>query len=150
MGEYLQTLGFTIAGVFLLWFGYSLFFGRLAASFAGEAGEKKRKHPHQRPGGTPGDPQVCPVCSSKLNRGQLVKSVTFPSITGGIDKLMYIRGCYFCLNGDLPRNCPICGVDLGYDDHLIARMFERRDRHNHVHVLGCNFCRRSAKLAKRR
>ncbi|MDR2953354.1 MAG: hypothetical protein LBU82_08950 [Treponema sp.] len=148
MGSFLQTLLFTIVGVFLLWFGYSLFFGKLAASFAGGTSGKKHKHPRPRPIGTPGDPQVCPVCSSKLYRGELVKSVTFPSMSGGRDRLMYIRGCFFCLNGDLPRYCPVCGNSLGYDDYLIARMFERHNRHNHVHVLGCNFCKKAGKLIK--
>lgn len=148
MGSYLQTLAFVIVGVFLLWFGYSLFFGRLAISHFGGSGGKRHKHPHRRPGGIPGEPQICPVCSSRLDRGELVKSLAFPSITGGSDRLMYIRGCFYCLNGDLPRRCPVCGTSLGDDDCLIARMFERHNRRNHVHVMGCNICKKTARIIK--
>ena len=98
--------------------------------------------------GVAGEPQVCPVCSSRLNKGDLVKSLAFPSITGGKDRLMYIRGCYYCLFEDLPRRCPVCGINLDDDDYLIARMFERSNRHNHVHVMGCNNCKKTGSMIK--
>ena len=146
MGSYFQTLIFVIIGIVLLWFGYSLFFGRLALSLFGGSDRKRHKHPYNQPGSVPGEPQVCPVCSSRLNKGDLVKSLAFPSVTGGKDRLMYIRGCYYCLFEDLPRRCPVCGINLDDDDYLIARMFERSNRHNHVHVMGCNVCKKSGRL----
>ena len=148
MGSFLQTLAIVIIGVVLLWFGYSLFFGRLATFPSGGSDRKKHKHPHRRPYGVPGEGQICPVCSSRLNKQDLVKSMAFPSITGGKDRLMYIRGCYYCLYGNLPRLCPVCGINLNDEDYLIARMFERSNRHNHVHVMGCNNCKKTAKLMK--
>jgi len=140
MNNYLQILALVIIGILLLWFGYTL----LIRQFSGirlswlEWHRRKKSPPSQ---GNPGDPQVCPVCSTKLNKGYLVKSMAFPSLTGGKDRLMHIRGCVHCLNGDLPRVCPVCGASLGQNDILIARMFERPGR-NHVHVIGCSKCKR--------
>ena len=146
MGSYLQALAFVIAGVILLWFGYSLFFGPFAPLILSWSFRKGRHH--GRTDGAPGEPQVCPVCSTRLNKGELVKSMAFPSITGGRDRLMYIRGCFYCLYEDLPRRCPVCGLTLCDDDFLISRMFERPNRRNHVHVMGCNHCKKAGSLLK--
>jgi hypothetical protein len=143
MGVYIQILALVICGIVLLWFGYSLFFGKFSPfSF------KKNRQENENPTGEPGDPQVCPICSVKLVKGELVKSLAFPSVSGGKDRLMYIRGCYRCLNNNLPRRCPVCGIDLDVNDYLISRMFERSRRKNHVHVLGCNHCRNTGSLAR--
>jgi hypothetical protein len=133
-----------IIGIVLLWFGYNLFFGRMSPFYPGFFLEKKEKPDSEK--GAPGEPQVCLVCSTKLVRGQLVKTIAFPTEAAGISRLMYIRGCTNCLNNIIDRICPICGLDLKLDDYLIARMFERRHRNNHVHVLGCNYCKKSGKL----
>jgi len=145
MGFYLQVLALTIAGVILLWIGYSLFFGPIAPFypffFFGKKGFKSDK-------GIPGDPQICPLCSFRLIKGEMVSSVAFPSINGGIDRLMYIKGCCFCLyDTSIQRKCPICGAGLGSEDFLVTRMFERPNSKNHVHVLGCNQCKKSSLVA---
>ncbi|MDR2731081.1 MAG: DUF3185 family protein [Treponema sp.] len=145
MGEYLQILGLVIAGIILLWFGYSLFFGPMSPFYPIFFRNKKRV---DNKSGVPGDPQVCPVCSKKLIRGELVKTMAFPSVTGGKDRLMYIRGCQICLYDDIPRYCPICGVSLNFDDYLISRMFERPNDRNHVHILGCNYCKHINSMMK--
>jgi len=145
MGSYIQILALVVCGIILLWFGYSIFFGSLSPFYPGGffgKGWKKKENIK----GEPGDPQVCPICSIKLERGELVKSLAFPSLTGGRDRLMYIRGCFSCLNNGLPRRCPVCGTGLGVKDYLISRMFERPNNRNHVHVLGCNHCRKIGKL----
>ena len=144
MGSYIQILALIIAGIFLLWFGYSLFFGPLSPFYSGRFSWRKK----EKIRGEVGDPQICPVCSIKLDRGELVKSIAFPSITGGRDRLMYINGCFSCLNDRLPRRCPVCGSNLSIRDYLISRMFERTNRRNHVHVLGCNQCRKTGSLAR--
>ena len=138
MREYIQILVFVIIGVFLLWFGYSLFIGPISKI------QHNRKPRLRKLTGTasPGDSQVCPICSFKLTKGDLVKTLAFPSITGGRDRLMHIQGCVNCLTEDVERKCPVCGSFLAYNDFLIARMFERSFRRHHVHVLGCNRCRR--------
>jgi hypothetical protein len=140
MSSYIQILVLVIIGVVLLWFGYTLLIGQLRGSHLGRRGRLQ-------PGGdgAPGDPQVCPVCSARLNKGELVKSMAFPSLTGGKDRFMHIRGCIYCLDGERTRTCPVCGAFLLDSDILIARMFERPHRRAHVHVLGCSRCRKTGK-----
>ncbi|MCL2878666.1 MAG: hypothetical protein FWF29_00340 [Treponema sp.] len=144
---YIEILIFIIIGIILLWFGFSLFIGQLTGIHRHWQKWQKTKRARQQHG-EPGDPQVCPVCSTKLGKGYLVKSQAFPSLNGGQDRLMYIRGCIYCINGDLPRVCPVCGMALTQNDFLIARMFERPDlpggahQKNHVHVNGCSRCKR--------
>jgi hypothetical protein len=146
MGSYLQILAFVTIGIVLFWLGYSLFYGPFS-SFSPNFFTMKKRYKSTETG-EPGDPQICPVCSVRLERGQLVKSQAFPSISGGKDRLMYIRGCYCCLEEGSPRRCPVCGITLGINDFLISRMFERSKRHNHVHVLGCNYCKRVGSLMR--
>ncbi|MDR1566463.1 MAG: hypothetical protein LBS48_04165 [Treponema sp.] len=147
MGHFIQVLFFVIIATALLWFGYTLFFG--AGSGARTGAYRKRRG--RRPGGEsfPGAPQTCPVCSAKLNEGELVKSSAFPSLNGGKDRFMHIRGCVYCLHGDRARVCPVCGRVLKDDEILVARMFERPRRRSHVHVLGCSHCRGTGKRPSR-
>ena len=147
MGSYLQVLALVVFGIILLWFGYSLFFGRLSFIFSKKSSSKKRGKKDDYKG-NPGDPQVCPVCSIKLERGDQVKTIAFPSLSGSIDRMMYIRGCISCLENNVPRRCPICRIDLSLSDYLIARMFERPNNRSHVHVLGCNHCKKVGDKAK--
>ncbi|MDR1869184.1 MAG: DUF3185 family protein [Treponema sp.] len=144
---FVQTFSLIVAGIILLWFGYTIFFSPLSPFYPGWfpwRDWRKKKNVM----GAPGDPQVCPVCSMKLDRGELVKSVAFPSLTGGRDRLMYIRGCFSCLERAVPRRCPVCGTDMDINDYLICRMFERPGGRNHVHVLGCNHCKKTGNLAR--
>jgi hypothetical protein len=150
MGTFIQILALIIAGIILLWVGYTIFLSPLSPFYKKRILQKNSKKNAQ---GTPGEPQVCPVCLTKLYKGELVKSVAFPSISGGRDRLMHIRGCVTCLKTEeeqigqniqsskILRKCPICKSNLSMDDFLISRMFERVGRNNHVHVLGCNTCR---------
>jgi len=150
MGDFIQTLALIIAGVILLWIGFALFFGPKSPFYPGwfsfRKNKNKKKKKNQK--GEPGDPQVCPVCSMKLDRGDLVKSLAFPSLSGGKDRLMYIRGCFYCLKKNVPRRCPICGLELSLEDYLVTRMFERPNNRNHVHVLGCNRCKNMGTLIR--
>jgi hypothetical protein len=143
MRDFVQILIFITIGIVLLWFGYSLLIGQ----FAGVRQKWRGQHPTKRQraasSASPGDPQTCPVCSSKLDRGDLVQTHAFPSITGGKDRLMHIRGCIFCTDGSLERKCPVCGAFLGTKDILIARMFERSQFRSHVHIVGCSKCKRT-------
>jgi len=142
MFGFLQILALTIIGAALLWFGFNLFVGQWTkirlkyGKFQQLAQES----------GSVGDPQVCPICSSRLNKGDLVKTSAFPSITGGKDRLMHVRGCIYCIHGGLKRECPICGSSLSISDVLVARIFERPHRKPHVHITGCNKCRRTGKI----
>jgi len=135
MRGYLQLLILITIAIFLLWFGYNIFTGNLPKirqQWRNRIRQKNRKKTAT---------SYCPVCSSQLGRESLVKTIVYPSETG-LDRLMHIHGCMFCLDGYLKRTCPVCGDSLGYDEILIARMFDRPGRHPHVHILGCSHCRR--------
>lgn len=141
MGQFLQILAFVVVGIVLLWFGYSLFFGKNSPLYFRKLSKKNWTKEMENEKGIPGNPQVCPLCSIKLVPGQRLKSEAFPSASGGLDRLMHIHGCFSCLEKGLPRRCPVCGVSLDVKDFLITRMFERNNKKNHVHILGCNRCR---------
>ena len=143
MKNILEVLVFVVVGVILLWFGYTLFLNIGIPVWGGVRGIRPRRHRGPKPRGerTPGDPQTCPVCSAQLEDGQLVSSLAFPSLNGGKDRFMHIRGCVYCLNGNRNRVCPVCGKVLRGNEILISRLFERRGRRSHVHVLGCTQCK---------
>ena len=145
MSLYVQALALVIVGMILLWFGYTLFLSPLSP-FPGmfSFGYWKRREERK---GEPGDPQVCPVCSLRMTRGELVKSVAFPSLSGGRDRLMYIKGCFICLSQRASRRCPVCGSRLSVKDFLVSRMFARPGRKNHVHVIGCNQCKQTGNFS---
>ena len=142
MGRYMEIMGFIITASVLLWFGYTLFFGiTIPASWNGISGRRRFSKARE---GLPGEPRTCPVCSAKLCEGELVKTLAFPSLNNGRDRLMHIKGCLFCLYGERERKCPVCGRFLKNDEILICRMFERPftiSKRPHVHVLGCSRCR---------
>lgn len=138
MGIYVQILAMIIAGVVLLWFGFFLFFGPPSPFYPYMPWAKDKYKNRLK---STRNSQYCPVCSYKMVRGELVKTIAFPLQKSTGDRLMHIRGCYNCLEDKKPRKCPICKSELSPDDFLIARMFERPGRKNHVHVLGCNHCR---------
>jgi len=142
MGFYIQILSLVIVGVVLLMFGYSLFFGPWSPFLSGWWRKK------QYIKGMPGQPMVCPLCSVKMTKGDLVKTHAYPSMTGGRERLMYIHGCYNCLEEGQPRRCPVCMTELSIDDFLVSRMFERSPLRNHVHVLGCNHCKVTGTITK--
>jgi len=135
MQDYVQLLTFVIVGVALLSFGFTLVMGHFG---------KMRLNRDDLPKGekSSSEFQACPICSTKLKKGDLVKTLAFPSITGGKDRLMHVRGCAYCMNGGKERNCPVCGVSLSLEDILVARIFERAHHRAHVHIIGCNKCRR--------
>jgi predicted nucleic acid-binding Zn ribbon protein len=138
MGSFFQILVFVILGMAMLWFGYTIFFRAKAGGRSLGLSKLKKS---QEPSGEriAGDPQTCPVCSAKLEKGILVKSSAFPSFNGK-DRFMHIMGCVYCLEGNRPRICPVCGTALKDDEYLISRIFERPGR-SHVHVIGCKRCR---------
>jgi len=154
MDKSLYILIYIFAGLILLWFGHSLFFGKLSPFFPKIFSFKewrrlskkiKEKEENEKlfEKGEIGSSRVCPVCSSRLVKNEQVKTKAFPSVAGGKYRMMHIRGCPICLNNNADRTCPICKIELGLDDFLICRMFERSTSKNHIHVLGCNHCRKT-------
>ena len=140
MGQFFQVMLFIFIGLALLWFGYTLFFQIGAPAWEGSR-RKRKDCSKPRVEGLPGDPQTCPVCSTKLGEGEMVSSSAFPSMNGGKDRFMHIRGCLYCLRGDRERICPVCGIILKGNEILISRLFHRQGRRSHVHVLGCTCCK---------
>ena len=141
MKQLFEVLIFVVIGVALLWFGYTLFFsvGVPAMGRFGHTRSRRRRKP--KGVSFPGEPQTCPVCSAKLEEGELVSSMAFPSMNGGKDRFMHIKGCIYCLHGDRDRVCPVCGIILHGNEILISRLFERPGRRSHVHVIGCSRCK---------
>jgi len=152
MDKSLYILIYVFAGVILFWFGHTLFFGKFSPFFPrlfsfkewrslSKKIKEKEKNENNIEKGEPGDPQVCPLCLSKLIKSEQVKTTAFPSVAGGKYRTMHIRGCPICLNNNAPRKCPICKASLTLEDYLICRMFERSAKKSHIHVLGCTHCR---------
>ncbi|MDR2402869.1 MAG: hypothetical protein LBD78_02455 [Spirochaetaceae bacterium] len=138
MDSLIQLFAFTIIGIFLLWFGYTLFF-RPGKNRKIRIAKKERPTLADVAEGSPGAPKTCPVCSALLKYGERVHSSAFPGIPGQ-PRIMHISGCIYCLDGERPRRCPVCGATLEGGEYLIARMFDRPGR-SHVHVLGCSRCK---------
>jgi len=154
MDKSLYILIYIFAGLILLWFGHSLFYGKLPPFFPkifsfkewrriNKKIEEKKENEEKVEKGDPGSSRVCPICSSKLIKNEQIKTVAFPSLAGSKYRTMHVRGCPICLNNGAPRKCPICEMDMNLDDFLICRMFERSTSKNHLHVLGCNHCRKT-------
>ena len=136
MKEIFDVLIFVVIGVALLWFGYTLFTSAGIPVWGGGLRKLKPKGESR-----PGEPQTCPVCSAKLHGGELVSSAAFPSMNGGKDRFMHIRGCIYCIIGGRERACPVCKIVLHENEIIISRLFERPGRRSHVHVIGCSRCK---------
>ena len=140
MGQIFEILLYVFLGIALFWFGYTLF-SRMGIPALSGLGRGRKDTRTPTASGNPGEPQTCPVCSAKLNKGEQVSSAAFPSLNGGKDRFMHILGCLYCLRGDRDRVCPVCGIILKVNEILITRLFERRGTRPHVHVLGCTCCK---------
>jgi len=138
MSGIIQILIYIIIGVVLFWFGYNLFFGHRSPFYPYLPWNKKRIIMNK-----PGDPQTCPVCTMKMVKGDLVKTIAYAGSSQSKDRIVHIKGCVSCLEKNLPRRCPICRAKLSVSDYLISRMFERNYQKNHIHILGCNKCRKA-------
>lgn len=86
-------------------------------------------------------PRYCPLCGCTMAKGEQVKSVVYPGSPGTPDKITEIYGCPHCFPGgsEWVRKCPVCKKELGQQDFVLARMFDRKPK-IHVHVLGCTIC----------
>ncbi|GHU22590.1 hypothetical protein FACS1894164_05250 [Spirochaetia bacterium] len=114
------------AGMILLLLGWclSLYF----------RGNRRSKNPESK-ARTP--VHACPVCSTRLDKKEKVYSVVFSEI--GADKIVHLRGCQYCIEGEQTRKCPVCKRILGTEEFIAARMSEKSGR-VHVHILGCSQC----------
>jgi len=127
-----------IFGIVLIWLGHFLFFGPPSPFYPGLPWSKEKEFK-----GNPGEAKVCPVCTMLMLKGDRLKTIVFPPRNStDIDCIMHIKGCYSCLNNKVPRRCPVCKAKLNVNDFLLARMFKRPGKKSHVHVLGCNRCKK--------
>jgi len=142
MKQLLQILIFIPIGILLIWFGYTLFI-TIGIPALGEFGRRsfRRKANEASGESAAGNPKTCPVCFSRLRRGEQVSSAAFPAVNGSKERFMHIKGCVHCLKGDLERVCPVCGIILKDDEVVIARLYDRPGRRSHVHVIGCTKCK---------
>ena len=113
-----------------------------AAGFKLFANMTRKPIKKRRRSGEAGEPGVCPVCGIVLEDGQKIQSALFP---GKGDRMCHIYGCPSCLSLGSAiaerRACPVCKMRIGPDEYLVARVFERGGKRQHVHVLGCVNCR---------
>ena len=131
MGSFFQILAFTIGGLILLWLGYRLFFDEFTFLKRAKFNRKNRSKP-----------QACPVCNTILSSGELVETHAYPAWRGSTGRLMHVRGCPFCLQGNRPRQCPVCKNDVDADGYLVSSITENPGHRSHVHVIGCSMCRK--------
>jgi hypothetical protein len=106
------------------------------------AGKDFDAPPPQRSPAGAGRRWPCPVCGALLGHGERIRSIVRLSQAHG--RIMEISGCPRCLPpADRSRSCPVCRADLGPNDVLVARVFDRSQESAkpHVHVLGCSRCK---------
>ncbi len=91
---------------------------------------------------------TCPVCNTPLLPGENIVSRVFRPMNVP-DQLCTIYGCPHCYpkaEVGLKRECPVCKKAVAQDGHLVARLFNYKDKKKHVRVMGCtSCCPRSAK-----
>jgi len=93
---------------------------------------------------------ICPICGSRLKKGEKIHSVVFTgnknsledvgSIGSG-DRIVYIYGCPYCypVKAGVKRICPVCKKEIPNNGYLIGRMWNRRGK-IHLHIQGCTLC----------
>lgn len=89
-------------------------------------------------------PVKCPVCNSSLYVGENLISKVFRPMKVP-DQLMVISGCPHCFPRCEPgvkRTCPVCHKEVGPDENLTARLFNKSVGKKHVHIIGCSKCHR--------
>lgn len=85
---------------------------------------------------------TCPVCNSALMPGENIVSRVFRPMNVP-DQLCTIYGCPHCYpkaESGLKRECPVCKKAVAQDGHLVARLFNYKDKKKHVRVMGCTSC----------
>ena len=103
--------------------------------FSGKSGGKTKKT-------RPVQPVKCPLCQSNLFVGEnLISKVYRPMNVP--DQLMIVMGCPHCYpkcEPGLKRSCPVCHKEVGPEQSLTARLFNKSLGKKHVHVVGCSNC----------
>jgi|GEM_PF-5332361 len=91
------------------------------------------------------DEKQCILCSSKRSKDEKMSMFIFNSyakVGNLIEKPLYIYGCSYCKDNSLTRKCPICKKALSKSDHLVARLYIKSNKKQHIRVRGCNVCKK--------
>ena len=84
----------------------------------------------------------CPLCGTRLNRGERVHTAAFP---GKDERIVYVYGCPNCYDklnsrsSQRKRRCPVCRKTLQGDDHLKGRILMGEEK-NLLKISGCSHC----------
>lgn len=84
----------------------------------------------------------CPVCGTSLLPTELIISRVYHT-DNKTEQKCTIVGCPYCypyLSDGIVRRCPVCNKTIPLDGYLIAHLFTRTNKKNHVHVVGCTEC----------
>jgi RNase P subunit RPR2 len=129
-----------IISVILLCFGLSFVFWRKKTPDSTKASPPnplRRTNPHPERSDMDKKIVFCPLCSTALTQGERVKSIAFPSLKS--ERIMHIKGCPHCLDGEKTRFCPVCNAILRKDEILTARMTAAAGKTS-VKIFGCSRC----------
>jgi RNase P subunit RPR2 len=89
--------------------------------------------------------QKCPICDSPLFPGENIISKVYRPMNVP-DQLCTISGCPHCYPSTekgVSRICPVCHSSIPLSGYLTARLFNEKNNKKHVHILGCQNCRKS-------
>jgi RNase P subunit RPR2 len=85
----------------------------------------------------------CPICGTNLVPGENLVSRIYTRDDAS-DKPCTIHGCPHCYpkptRDSIVRVCPVCNKIIPDDGYLLARIFFRNNKKQHVHVVGCSEC----------
>lgn len=84
----------------------------------------------------------CPVCGTSLLQSEQIISRVY-STESKTDQRCTIVGCPHCfphVKEGVSRKCPVCHKKVPQEGYLIAHLFTRPNKKNHVHIVGCTEC----------
>lgn len=87
-------------------------------------------------------PVKCPLCDTNLFVGENIISKVYRPMNVP-DQLCTISGCPHCFPKCEPgvkRICPVCHKEVGLNQALTARLFNKNVGKKHVHIIGCSNC----------
>lgn len=121
----------------------TLFFAlQMVSNYSRKKREEKNKF--VRPGKVV---SKCPICGSDLVGKEKIVTRVY-NTESKTDQHCTIMGCPHCFphkEMGLRRKCPVCKGSLPQEGYLIAHLFNRKDRKNHVHIVGCTECHKNNK-----
>lgn len=84
----------------------------------------------------------CPVCRTNLLKNEHIISRVY-NTESKVEQRCSIVGCPYCFphaKDGIRRICPVCHKKIPQEGYLIAHLFTRNNKKNHVHIVGCTEC----------